>query len=187
VVVRGNSGSGKTSVALAVRSRLGRTCALVQQDVLRRTVLRERDTPGGANIGLISVVARYALDHGYHVIVEGILHADRYAGMLTELAEDHRGSTAFYYLDVSFNESVERHATRPQATDFGAADMREWYRAKELLGVSGERVVAQSSTLAATTGRILIDVFEIVAAEDSCLAVLAVDFYSIDQPDRASP
>jgi hypothetical protein len=29
VVVRGNSGSGKSSTALAVRSRLGRTCALV--------------------------------------------------------------------------------------------------------------------------------------------------------------
>lgn len=167
--MRGNSGSGKTSVALAVRSRLGRTCALVQQDVLRRTVLRERDIPDGVNIGLITVVARYALDHGYHVIVEGILHAERYAGMLTELAEDHRGSTAFYYLDVSFEESVERHATRPQATEFGAEDMREWYRANDLLGVSGERVVAQSSTLAATTSQILNDIFDSDLAVESAL------------------
>lgn len=48
VIVRGNSGSGKSTVALAIRAQLGRTCALVQQDVLRRTVLKERDVPGGA-------------------------------------------------------------------------------------------------------------------------------------------
>ena len=161
VVVRGNSGCGKTSVAAAVRSHLGRTCALVQQDVLRRTVLRERDIPDGANIGLISLVARYALDHGYHVLVEGILHAERYAEMLAELADDHRGTTTFYYLDVSFEESVNRHATRRQAAEFGAEDMRGWYRAHDVLGAPEERVVPQNSTLAGTTSRILDEVFGI--------------------------
>jgi predicted kinase len=63
-ILRGNSGSGKSSAALAVRSQLGRTCAVVPQDVIRRTILKERDVPDGANIGLISTVARYALDVG---------------------------------------------------------------------------------------------------------------------------
>ncbi|WP_083661678.1 AAA family ATPase [Actinophytocola xanthii] len=94
VVLRGNSGAGKTTVALRVRSHLGRTCALVQQDVIRRTILKERDIPDGANIGLISHVTRYALDHGYNVIIEGILHAERYAYMLAELADDHRAVLA---------------------------------------------------------------------------------------------
>lgn len=162
VVARGNSGSGKTTVALAVRSLLGRTCALVQQDVMRRTVLKERDVPGGANIGLISLVARYALDQGYHVIIEGILHAERYADMLTELARDHRGITAFYYLDISYAESLRRHATRPQAAEFGPEHMREWYRHRDLLGVPGvpgERVIPETSTLEDTTARILAEVF----------------------------
>ncbi|WP_158896322.1 kinase [Amycolatopsis anabasis] len=159
VVVRGNSGCGKSSTALAVRSRLGRTCALVQQDVMRLTVLKERDVPDGVNIGLISTVARYALDHGYHVIIEGILHAERYAAMLTELAADHRGATAFYYLDVSFSESLRRHATRPQAAEFGAEDMRGWYRHRDLLGVRGEHLIPETSTLHETTARILGDVF----------------------------
>jgi hypothetical protein len=65
-----------------------------------RTILRERDVPGGANIGLIDAVARYALDAGYHVVVEGILYADRYGEMLRGLREDHRGQSRFYYLDV---------------------------------------------------------------------------------------
>lgn len=159
VVVRGNSGSGKTSIAVALRERLGRGVALVQQDVLRRVVLRERDMPGGVNIGLISQTARYALDHGYHVIVEGILHAERYADMLRALARDHRGATAFYYIDVSFAESLRRHATRPQAAEFGAADMCEWYRTRDLLGITSERVIPESASLEQAVDRILIEVF----------------------------
>lgn len=77
-VLRGNSASGKSSVAAGLRDRFGRGLALVAQDNLRRIVLRERDRPGAANIGLIDLTARYALHAGYHVVVEGILHADRY-------------------------------------------------------------------------------------------------------------
>lgn len=158
IVVRGNSGSGKTSIAVALRERLGRGVALVQQDMLRRVVLKEHDVPGGVNIGLISQTTRYALNHGYHVIVEGILHAERYADMLHALARDHRGATAFYYIDVSFAESLRRHATRPQAAEFGAADMSEWYRAGDLLGIASERVIPESASLEQAVDRILIEV-----------------------------
>lgn len=53
IVLRGNSASGKSSVAAGLRDRFGRGLAVVGQDNLRRTVLRERDRPGAANIGLI--------------------------------------------------------------------------------------------------------------------------------------
>jgi hypothetical protein len=77
-------------------------------------VLREHDVPGAANIGLIHTVARYALDAGFHVVVEGILYADRYGDMLGRLRADHRGPTHHYYLDVPFDETLARHATKPQ-------------------------------------------------------------------------
>lgn len=50
VVLRGNSASGKSSVAAGLRTRYGRGLAVVAQDNLRRIVLRERDRPGAANI-----------------------------------------------------------------------------------------------------------------------------------------
>ncbi|MEV0084977.1 kinase [Saccharopolyspora sp. NPDC050642] len=159
VVLRGNSGSGKSSVALAARARLGRTCALIPQDLMRRTVLKERDVPNGFNIGLISTVARYALDSGYHVIIEGILSSERYSSMLTRLAADHRGGTRFYYLDVSFAETVRRHSTRPQAAEFGPGDMRDWYRHRDLLHLPGEQVIPETSGLEDTTNRILTEGF----------------------------
>jgi predicted kinase len=147
VILRGNSGSGKTSVAMAVRAHLGRTCALVQQDVIRRTILRKRDVADAANIGLIALTTRYALDHGYHVIIEGILRSAHYAAMLAELADDHRGLTTCYYLDVSWDETVRRHAGRPQAGEFGPQHMRSWYLPRDVLGLPDERVVPETHSL----------------------------------------
>jgi hypothetical protein len=39
----------------------------------------------------------------------------------------HRGGSHVFYLDVSLDESLRRHATRPQAADFTGAEMRSWY------------------------------------------------------------
>ncbi|MFJ9457434.1 AAA family ATPase [Kitasatospora sp. NPDC101447] len=157
VVVRGPSGAGKSSVAARLRAAYGRGVAVVAQDVLRRTVLRERDIAGGASVGLIDLVARYALDHGFHVVVEGILAAERYGPMLTRLAADHRGRSHLYYLDVDFAETVRRHATRPQAAEFSAQDMADWYQAHDLLPDGLEHIIGRSSTLDATVERILAD------------------------------
>ena len=76
VVIRGNSGSGKTTIAREVRRRYGRGCALVEQDYLRRIVLREHDSDRTDPVApaFIAATARNALDFGYHVVLEGILH-----------------------------------------------------------------------------------------------------------------
>jgi predicted kinase len=155
VVLRGPSGAGKSTVAAAARAELGRGVALVQQDLLRRIVLREHDVPGGVNIGLIEAVCRFSLDAGYHVILEGILTAARYGPMLRKLAADHRGHTAFVYLDVPFDETVRRHATREQAREFTPDDMRGWYHASGPLGISGEQIIAATSTATETIHRVV--------------------------------
>ncbi|WP_371674937.1 AAA family ATPase [Streptomyces sp. NBC_01276] len=158
VVVRGNSASGKSSVAAGIRDRFGRGLALVGQDNLRRTVLRERDRPGAANIGLIDSVARYALDAGYHVLVEGILSADRYGTMLTRLLADHRGVSGCYYLDIPMAETLLRHATkadlayRAQVTE---RELRDWYRERDLLPGGVETVIGPDSTLDGTVDLIM--------------------------------
>ncbi|MFC8449335.1 AAA family ATPase [Kitasatospora sp. NPDC057223] len=156
-VLRGNSGSGKTSIATGIRRRYGRGIALVGQDTMRRSVLRERDVPGAANIDLISTVARYALDAGYHVIVEGILYADHYGDMLEALARDHRGRSRCYYLDVDFAETLRRHATKPQADEYGETQLRDWYRPGDLLPGGIEQVIPAGSTLASSVERIMKD------------------------------
>ncbi len=132
----------------------GRGVAWVAQDLLRRTILREKDRPG-ANIGLMDQVARYSLDRGYHVVLDGILYADHYERMLAGLGQDHLGPSHFYYLDVSLEETLRRHATRPQAAEFGPDDMRDWYRPRDLLGAVRERIIPEASALYETIDSIL--------------------------------
>ncbi|MBG0818703.1 kinase [Planomonospora sp. ID82291] len=157
VCLRTAEPGGKSSVARAVRQAYGRGLALVGQDVIRREVLRERDRPGGVNIGLIDTIVRYSLDHGYHVLLEGILYADRYGDMLQSLRDDHRGATYGYYFDVAFAETLRRHATKPQAADYGESELREWYRERDLLPGGWETIIGQDSSLEATVQRVLDD------------------------------
>lgn len=156
IILRGNSGSGKTSVARAVRDAYRRRgMALISQDVVRRDILRERDTADAVNIGLIDLMCRHALDAGYHVLLEGILARSRYGRMLQSLCDDHRGTTTVFYMDISLEETLRRHASRPLSAQFGGEVMREWYCERDLLACGGEIVIGEGSSLEETVRRIV--------------------------------
>jgi hypothetical protein len=75
--------------------------------------------------------------------------------LVGQVRRDHLGMSRFYYLDVSIAETLRRHATRPQAAEFGADDMRVWYRPRDLLGGISECIIPDTSTLEETTSQIL--------------------------------
>ncbi|WP_370739745.1 M15 family metallopeptidase [Streptomyces sp. EN23] len=167
VVIRGNSASGKSSVAQGLRDHHGRGIAIVSQDVIRRNVLREHDTARGANIALLGSIAREALNAGFHVVLEGILYADRYSHMITSLVRDHRGVSACYYLDVPLAVTLARHASKAdaayleQVTD---AHLTSWYRELDLLPGGLETVLRADSTLQESVARIVRDTDPAAAA-----------------------
>lgn len=140
-----------------MRSRLGRGVAWVEQDNLRRVVLREHDVPNGANIGLIEMTVRYALDHGYDVILEGILYTDHYGAMLERLTVDHVGTTGHYYFDIPFAETIRRHQTRPLSLEVTAEQMRGWYRTRDLLAFVDETVISEHESQSDIVQRIVTD------------------------------
>jgi thymidylate kinase len=156
LVLRGNSGAGKSTVAKAVRGAYGRRdLALVSQDIVRRQILRERDVAGGANIDLLDSIVRWSLGRGYHVLLEGILASARYGDMLKALRHDHLASSFWFYLDVPFEETVRRHHTRPQRDEFTAEQMAEWYQERDLLDGGDETVIDSDSSLMTTTSTIM--------------------------------
>lgn len=135
---------------------MGRGTALVEQDYLRRTLMWEKDVPGGANIGMIDSVVRHALGVGYSVVLEGILSTSHYGAMLTRLVDDHAGTTVCAYLDVPFDETLRRHATRPQSADFTAVQMAGWFEADDRLDLPGEIVIGQESSAEQTVETLLV-------------------------------
>jgi predicted kinase len=102
IIIRGNSGSGKSIVAERLRDMLEERVAIVGQDVLRRTILREPDHSDNTDIiGLIEQTTSYCLNKGYTVIIEGILSKQKYRDALVKIIESSPCRSSVFYIDVS--------------------------------------------------------------------------------------
>lgn len=161
VIIRGNSGCGKSTIARELRQCLVERdvkAALVEQDYLRRIVLKEKDRVGGDNIDLIEQTVLFALSKGYSVVLEGILASSRYGSMLERLSKECE-RTYVYYMDIPFEETLKRHATKHNSHEFGEAEMRKWWHEQDLTHLPTEKVIPAGSTVAQSVELILKDIY----------------------------
>ena len=148
IIIRGNSASGKSAVAEQLRIELGGKVAVVGLDTLRRTILREPDELGNIDIiGLLDQTVRYSLEHGYTVIVEGILSKPKYRDLLMEMMNIPGCDSAVFYIDVSIEETIKRHKTKPIADEVTDEQLRSWYQPKNYLDVPDEVIIGDASSL----------------------------------------
>ncbi len=148
IIIRGNSGSGKSSIAKRLRSIFSKEkTALVEQGYLRRHVLGETGKGGDDNVDLIELVVRFSLNNNYLTILEGIMATEYYGEMIKRLSDIDSKNTHIFYLDISLDETLKRHITKPNSHEFGETELREWYREKDLLGLENEIVINEDLTL----------------------------------------
>ncbi|MGE7837076.1 kinase [Viridibacillus arvi] len=138
IIIRGNSGSGKTTTAKSLQSHLGHGTLLVSQDAVRREMLKVHDREGNLSIDLIRQIAEYGKDKCEFVIVEGILYKNRYGEMLNNLIQFYDQKTFTYYFDLPFEETVKRHNSSSKKMEFGEDSLRAWWNPQDYLGVDGE-------------------------------------------------
>jgi adenylate kinase family enzyme len=138
IIIRGNSGSGKTTTAKILQNHLGSGTLLVSQDTVRRDMLNIRAKKGNLSMDLIRQITEYGKDKCEFVILEGILSKHCYAEMLHNLVDFYNGKAYTYYFDVSFEETVKRHNSRSKKTEFGEGSLRAWWNPKDYLGMDGE-------------------------------------------------
>lgn len=146
IIIRGNSGSGKTTVAHNLQHRLGYGTMLVSQDVVRRQILRCKDTPGNPSVDLMESMVRFGWTQGYTVIVEGILQTSVSGDMLRKLVDECPGQSLVYYYRITFEETLRRHATKSNAHEFGEAEMRRWWLDDDKLAVDDEIIIDDKLT-----------------------------------------
>lgn len=156
IIIRGNSGAGKSTVARALRADTGRKVAIVEQDYLRRFILHEKVEAGEDTLDLIEQTVTFALSRKYDVILEGILPFTEYGGMLKRLV-DQCPQHYLYYFDASLEETIRRHAAKTEAMDFGEDELRKWYRKDDYTRFAGEHIILESSTIDQTVRRIVKD------------------------------
>ncbi len=140
IILRGNSGSGKTSVAKALQRKLGRGTFLIPQDTVRREMLWVRDGEDTAACPLLINLLNYGSQHCEYVILKGILNADWYKPLFEAAMELFESRILAYYYDISFAETMKRHETREKKLEFGEADMRRWWKEKDYIGIIPEKV-----------------------------------------------
>lgn len=155
IIIRGNSGSGKSTSAELIRDRAKTDTALINQDYIRRTLLRDKSTDHARTCAVIDRMVIACLSQGFNVILEGVLSAKRYSYVLKSLVETY--PSYVYYFDVSIDETLKRHQTKPIASEVSEEKIREWYMKDDLLGVKGEKTITEESEIEQTVQFILKD------------------------------
>lgn len=143
ILLRGNSGSGKSTTAKALQKKLGHGTMLVSQDVVRREMLYVKDGTETEASKLLLELVLYGKRNGHTVILEGILNAKWYRSLFSELKKAYGDNILAYYFDLPFEETLRRHQYKPNAHEFGEKEMREWWNEKDLLEDISEECIKE--------------------------------------------
>lgn len=147
IILRGNSGSGKTTVAKELQNRFGSNTMLISQDVIRRDMLKVKDGENTRALPLMKELLIYGSNHSNVVILEGIMYADWYKPLF-ELAVKLYGTEVYaYYFDLTFEETLKRHQTKPNCHEFGEEAMRRWWREKDFSDVLHEVTITDEEDM----------------------------------------
>ena len=158
IMIRGNSASGKTSVAKELQHRIGRNTLLIPQDMVRREMLYANDGCDSPAVSLISELVRYGHKNCDVTILEGILFSGYYKPVFDTVIETFGSDVFAYYYDIPFEETMKRHMTRDKRFEFGEAEMREWWAEKDYIGFIEEKKLGRELTLEETVEMIYSEV-----------------------------
>ncbi|MBD5455170.1 MAG: kinase [Lachnospiraceae bacterium] len=154
IILRGNSGSGKTTVAKELQKKFGRNTMIISQDVVRRDMLKVKDGPTTEALPLMRELLIYGKKHSEITILEGIMYADWYQPLFECAVCEFESEIYAYYFDLPFEETLQRHATKPNRADFGEQDMRRWWKEKDFIRIIPEKIVTKDFSISDTVNMI---------------------------------
>ena len=141
IILRGNWGSGKTTVAKELQKKFGYNTMLISQDEIRRNILWVKDGIDTKALPLMIELLKYGYEHSDIVILKGIMY-EKWYNPLFKVANELYGSNVYsYYFDIPFEETIRRHQTRSKSQEFGEEHMRGWWREKDFSAVLKEQLI----------------------------------------------
>ncbi len=148
VILRGNSGSGKTTVAKMLQEKFGPNTMLISHDIVRMQILHVWSAEGvRKSLPLMIELLRYGRRNSEITILEGILPSEDYKPLFEAALEEYGENIFSYYYDISFEETLRRHQTKPNRDEFGEADMRRWWKEKDFLEMIPQTVLTEDVSL----------------------------------------
>ena len=142
ILIRGNSGSGKTSLANLLHKGIPHS-RLIHQDVIRRDILNTHDDLVVQE--LIIAMLEVMKKQEQPIILEGIFRKDKYQKLFDYLF-NHFDCDCYYY-NLSFEETLKRHQTRNEKEEFDDKTMKSWFREQDQLNIAQEILFDQNVSL----------------------------------------
>jgi len=150
-MIRGNSGSGKTTVSRELQKRFGRNTMLISQDMIRLQMLNAKDVEA---LPLIISLLQYGRQNSNITILEGILDSEVYMPLFEAAIKEYGINIFAFYYDLPFEETLLRHSTKPNKAEFGEADMKRWWKEKDYINVIPEQVITSNISISDTVDMI---------------------------------
>ena len=144
IILRGNSGSGKTTISKKLQKKLGYGTLLISQDVVRREILYVKDGVGTKAIDLMIQLIMYGRENCAYVILEGNLDSAWYHRLFETIKYEFNHGIYAYYFDLSFEETLLRHKLKPNTNDFGEAEMKKWWKEKDFIDIFSEQIIREN-------------------------------------------
>ena len=158
IILRGNSGSGKTSVAKKLQKQIGRNTLVLSQDTVRREMLWAEDGYNTSALPLLIYLLQYGHKNNEVVILEGILNSKWYRPLFEEAVKLFGKDIFAYYYDLPFEETLKRHETKEKRFEFGEKEMRRWWNEKDYIGSISEKAISEEMSLESVVNMILSDI-----------------------------
>ena len=148
IILRGNSGSGKTRAAKLLQEKFGSNTMRLSHDLVRIEILNVWGVEGLIKSEPLMInLLKYGKQNSEITIMEGILPADEFHNLFETAVEEYGQNIFAYYYDLPFEETLRRHNTKPNHNDFGEADMRRWWKEKDFLDFIPEKVLTKELSL----------------------------------------
>lgn len=160
IILRGNSGSGKTMAASMLQEKFGPNTMRISHDMVRMEILHVWSKVGlERSLPLMVELMRYGHKNSEITVMEGILPCPEYDPLFEAAVKEYGEENIFaYYYDISFEETLRRHQTKPNKNDFGEEDMRRWWKEKNFLSCISETIIGEEVSLEEAVEKIYQDV-----------------------------
>ncbi len=155
IILRGPSGAGKSTAAKKLFKQCKKPTLLIEQDYYRFIF-----KPAGGKVNsktihkMIKENVLTGLSDGYDVILEGIFNVKSYKETFSEIFDIHQKNNFIYYFDISFEETIKRHRTKPNKDEWSETDMVDWYHPNDHLGYEFEETISEDSSIEQTVKKI---------------------------------
>ncbi len=143
IILRGNSGSGKTTTAKRLQKKLGHGTMFVSQDVVRREILYVKDGKKKNVSDLLFKLAMFGKANCEFIILEGILNSKYYNNLFEKILKEFKNNIYAFYFDIPFEETLKRHKTKQCSEEFGETEMKKWWNEKDLIKIIPEILIGK--------------------------------------------